>query len=233
MPNRARCSAASIRRTPSATRWPRSSSKPAGCCGTAGTTTRSSPTRRPGASSGRAASMCPISRASTSRSRAALNVPRPPQGHPVLIQAGSSGPGQALAARIADVVFTAQNDLDRGAGLLHGDEGAGGRSSAAPADSALVMPGVFPVIGRTEARGAGDLRRAQPQHRHGAGLHGAVRAAGHRHVGLSAGRAGACPARDRASQEPRRAPAGDGAAREAHPARSSSIGWRRRAAICC
>jgi FMN-dependent oxidoreductase (nitrilotriacetate monooxygenase family) len=42
----------------------------------------------------------------------ALNVPRSPQGHPVLIQAGSSGPGQALAARIADVVFTAQNDLD-------------------------------------------------------------------------------------------------------------------------
>ena len=41
-----------------------------------------------------------------------LNVPRSPQGHPVLIQAGSSGPGQALAARIADVVFTAQNDLD-------------------------------------------------------------------------------------------------------------------------
>ena len=29
----------------------------------------------------------------------------------MLIQAGSSGPGQALAARIADVVFTAQNDL--------------------------------------------------------------------------------------------------------------------------
>ena len=28
----------------------------------------------------------------------------------MLIQAGSSGPGQALAARIADVVFTAQND---------------------------------------------------------------------------------------------------------------------------
>ena len=41
----------------------------------------------------------------------ALNVPRPPQGHPLLVQAGSSGPGQALAARIADVVFTAQNDL--------------------------------------------------------------------------------------------------------------------------
>src|SRR3979409_901689 len=40
-----------------------------------------------------------------------LNVPRPPQGHPVLIQAGSSGPGRALATRIADVVFSAQNEV--------------------------------------------------------------------------------------------------------------------------
>ena len=62
----------------------------------------------------------------------ALNVPRAPQGHPVLIQAGSSGPGQALAARIADVVFTAQNDLDGGAGLLRGAEGAGRRLRPAP-----------------------------------------------------------------------------------------------------
>ncbi|WP_187306814.1 NtaA/DmoA family FMN-dependent monooxygenase, partial [Agrobacterium pusense] len=33
-----------------------------------------------------------------------LNIPRSPQGHPVLIQAGSSGPGQDLAARTADIV---------------------------------------------------------------------------------------------------------------------------------
>jgi glycerol transport system permease protein len=71
MPSRARCSAASTRHTPSAMRWRKSSSKPAGCCGTAGTTMPSSPTSRPGASSGRAASMCRSSRASTSRSKAA------------------------------------------------------------------------------------------------------------------------------------------------------------------
>ena len=43
--------------------------------------------------------------------RGPLNVSRPPQGHPVIIQAGSSGPGQDLAANTADVVFTAQGVL--------------------------------------------------------------------------------------------------------------------------
>lgn len=85
----------------------------------------------------------------------ALNVPRPPQGHPVLIQAGSSGPGQALASRIADVVFTAQNDLAEAQGFyrtLKAQVLAQGR----PAASVLVMPGVMPVVGRTE-REAGEI----------------------------------------------------------------------------
>ena len=79
----------------------------------------------------------------------ALNVPRSPQGHPVLIQAGSSGPGQALAARIADVVFTAQNDIAEARAFykaLKAQLIEYGRD----ADSARIMPGVFPVIGRTE-----------------------------------------------------------------------------------
>ena len=88
--------------------------------------------------------------ASTSPSTGALNVPRSPQGHPVLIQAGSSGPGQALAARFADVVFTAQNDL------------AEARPSMTPLkaqlvgfgrtpDSARSCRASCPVVGRTEA----------------------------------------------------------------------------------
>lgn len=80
----------------------------------------------------------------------ALNVPRSPQGHPVLIQAGSSGPGQALAARIADVVFTAQNDLDEAlafARALKAQVAGFGRS----ASEVLVMPGVMPVVGSTDA----------------------------------------------------------------------------------
>src|SRR5258707_9040719 len=78
-----------------------------------------------------------------------LNVPRCPQGHPVLIQAGSSGPGQALAARIADVVFTAQNDLGEALAFYRDVKAQAARYGRA-ADEVLVMPGVFPVVGRTE-----------------------------------------------------------------------------------
>lgn len=44
--------------------------------------------------------------------RGPLTLPRSPQGWPVLFQAGSSGPGRELAARVADVVFTARNTLE-------------------------------------------------------------------------------------------------------------------------
>jgi N-acetyl-S-(2-succino)cysteine monooxygenase len=80
----------------------------------------------------------------------ALNVPRPPQGHPVLIQAGSSGPGQALAARIADVVFTAQNDQDEALGFYTALKKQVAGFGRRPED-VLVMPGIMPVIGRSEA----------------------------------------------------------------------------------
>ena len=46
--------------------------------------------------------------------RGPLNVPRSPQGHPVIIQAGSSGPGRELAARTAEVIFTAAETLADG-----------------------------------------------------------------------------------------------------------------------
>jgi len=80
----------------------------------------------------------------------ALNVPRAPQGHPVLIQAGSSGPGQALAARIADVVFTAQNDQAEALVFCKALKAQVMEFGRRPED-VLVMPGVMPVVGRTEA----------------------------------------------------------------------------------
>ncbi|ONG45631.1 nitrilotriacetate monooxygenase [Pseudoroseomonas deserti] len=79
-----------------------------------------------------------------------LNVSRPPQGHPVVIQAGSSAPGQRLAARSADVVFTAQQTLEEGRAFTQGlkrQVREAGRSS----EEVLVMPGLCPVIGSTEA----------------------------------------------------------------------------------
>ena len=38
-----------------------------------------------------------------------LNIERSPQGHPIIIQAGGSAPGQELSARSADLVFSVVN----------------------------------------------------------------------------------------------------------------------------
>src|SRR5690606_21832382 len=46
--------------------------------------------------------------------RGPLNVARPPQGWPVIVQAGASDPGRQLAAETAEVVFAAGSDLASG-----------------------------------------------------------------------------------------------------------------------
>lgn len=44
--------------------------------------------------------------------RGPLDLPRSPQGHPLLVQAGSSEEGRAFAAKYAEAIFTAQQDID-------------------------------------------------------------------------------------------------------------------------
>jgi FMN-dependent oxidoreductase (nitrilotriacetate monooxygenase family) len=79
-----------------------------------------------------------------------LNVPRTPQGRPVLVQAGSSEQGRALAARWADVVFTVQTVLEE-AREFYLDIASRAAGFGRPAGSVLVLPGLFPVVGSTEA----------------------------------------------------------------------------------
>lgn len=89
-----------------------------------------------------------------------LNLSRSPQGHPVLIQAGSSGPGMSLAARIAEVVFTAQQDIETAQQFyrdLKSQVVAYGRDP----HHCLVMPGVMPIIGATPAQARADFERLQ------------------------------------------------------------------------
>ena len=78
-----------------------------------------------------------------------LNISRPPQGHPVLIQAGSSGPGQALASRIADIIFTAQSELAPAQAFYSGIKQKIGNRGRSP-DQVYVMPGIMPIVGRTD-----------------------------------------------------------------------------------
>jgi len=75
---------------------------------------RFSATRRPGCgSTARRCTCCTIA-ASISPVRGPLNVSRSPQGRPVIAQAGSSDIGMELAARTADMVFTAQTTVKDG-----------------------------------------------------------------------------------------------------------------------
>jgi FMN-dependent oxidoreductase (nitrilotriacetate monooxygenase family) len=79
-----------------------------------------------------------------------LNLPRSPQGWPVLVQAGSSDTGKAFAARHAEAVFTAH--IDKGtAQTFYRDIKAGAVANGRSPDQILVLPGISAMIGGTEA----------------------------------------------------------------------------------
>ncbi|MEH2460655.1 LLM class flavin-dependent oxidoreductase [Nostoc sp.] len=81
--------------------------------------------------------------------RGPLNVARPPQGYPVIVQAGSSEAGQDLAAQTAEVIFTAQQTLAEAQAFYASVKGRLAKYGRSP-DHLKIMPGVFPVIGKTE-----------------------------------------------------------------------------------
>ncbi|KRF12356.1 monooxygenase [Nocardioides sp. Soil797] len=86
-----------------------------------------------------------------------LTVGRSPQGRPVIVQAGSSGPGIALAAKYAEAVFTATPTVEEGRDFyrkLKAATVAAGRSR----DHIKILPGLVPILGSTEAE-ARDLER--------------------------------------------------------------------------
>lgn len=84
-------------------------------------------------------------------SEGVLPFPRPPQGHPVLVQAGQSDAGIALAARYAEVVFSGPPTLEAAIAFragLHGQVAAAGRDPA----QVLVLPALMITLGGTEAQ---------------------------------------------------------------------------------
>jgi FMN-dependent oxidoreductase (nitrilotriacetate monooxygenase family) len=81
--------------------------------------------------------------------RGPLNVGRSAQGWPVLVQAGSSPDGIALAARFAEAVFTAQRSLEDGQAFYRDLKSATARAGRNP-DHLKVLPGIVPVLGGTE-----------------------------------------------------------------------------------
>ncbi|GGW10572.1 putative oxygenase [Streptomyces globisporus] len=92
-----------------------------------------------------------------------FTVPRSPQGHPVVIQAGDSSEGREFAASAADIIFTRHGTLEAGRDFyadVKGRLAASGRE----ADSLKIMPGVTVVVGDNDAEAqekAAEIRRQQ------------------------------------------------------------------------
>jgi N-acetyl-S-(2-succino)cysteine monooxygenase len=79
----------------------------------------------------------------------ALTLPRPPQGWPVLVQAGGSQAGIDFAAGVAEVIFTAQTRLAEALAFRQSVESRMPKYGRDPA-SLRVLPGLMPIIGDTE-----------------------------------------------------------------------------------
>jgi FMN-dependent oxidoreductase (nitrilotriacetate monooxygenase family) len=78
-----------------------------------------------------------------------LNVGRSPQGHPVIVQAGSSPAGIELAGQYAEAVFTAQPTIEEGRSFYATLKAATVKAGRSP-DQVKVLPGIVPILGGTE-----------------------------------------------------------------------------------
>jgi FMN-dependent oxidoreductase (nitrilotriacetate monooxygenase family) len=82
------------------------------------------------------------------RLRAAATVPPSPQGRPVLFQSGDSDGGRELAARHADVVFSANTAYEKAVAYASDLRARLARHGRAP-DSVRILPGAIVVVGDT------------------------------------------------------------------------------------
>jgi FMN-dependent oxidoreductase (nitrilotriacetate monooxygenase family) len=80
--------------------------------------------------------------------RGPLNSTRSPQGHPLLVQAGSSEDGKDFAATHAEAVFTAQQTFEE-ARAFYADLKSRVAQRGRDVDSVKILPGIVPVLGAT------------------------------------------------------------------------------------
>jgi FMN-dependent oxidoreductase (nitrilotriacetate monooxygenase family) len=80
--------------------------------------------------------------------RGPLNIARPVQGWPVIVQAGSSEAGRQIAAETAEVVFTAQTQLADGK-RFYADVKGRMEKLGRPRDHMKILPAAFVVVGDT------------------------------------------------------------------------------------
>jgi FMN-dependent oxidoreductase (nitrilotriacetate monooxygenase family) len=92
-----------------------------------------------------------------------LNLPRCPQGHPVLVQAGSSDDGIALAARFADIVYSVQHTLESCQEFRRKVRERATGWGRDP-NTIRVLPGLINIVAGTEAEALREERDLQDLH---------------------------------------------------------------------
>ena len=87
-----------------------------------------------------------------------LNIARPIQGWPVIVQAGASEAGRQIAAETAEAVFTGQTSLVE-AKKFYADVKGRMEKVGRSRDHMKILPGAFVVVGETEAEAREKKRR--------------------------------------------------------------------------
>jgi FMN-dependent oxidoreductase (nitrilotriacetate monooxygenase family) len=89
-----------------------------------------------------------------------LTQARTPQGHPVIVQAGSSDTGKRLGAGTADVIFTAQQRLED-AQRFYRDMKVLAQEAGRDPQQLLIMPGLLPVVAPTRSEAEDKFQQLQ------------------------------------------------------------------------
>jgi FMN-dependent oxidoreductase (nitrilotriacetate monooxygenase family) len=96
-----------------------------------------------------------------------FNVPRSPQGRPVIFQAGDSDAGREFAAREADAIFSRHGTLEDGQQFYADVKGRLSRYGRTP-DELLILPAATFVLGDTDADARDHAREVRKQQVSGA-----------------------------------------------------------------
>ncbi|MFF1565694.1 NtaA/DmoA family FMN-dependent monooxygenase [Streptomyces sp. NPDC058293] len=96
-----------------------------------------------------------------------FNVPRSPQGRPVIFQAGDSDEGREFAASSADAIFSRYSTLKEGQAFYTDVKGRLARHGRTP-DQLLILPAATFVLGESDAEAAELAREVRRQQVSGA-----------------------------------------------------------------
>jgi FMN-dependent oxidoreductase (nitrilotriacetate monooxygenase family) len=92
--------------------------------------------------------------------RGPLNLSRPPQGHPIICQAGGSEAGWEFAAKTADIMYGKAISLQEAQRFYSEVKGRMAKYGRTP-DQLKILPGLVPVVGRTEKEARDKFRAVQ------------------------------------------------------------------------